>query len=226
MALLPRSARLRRWRWDRGAAELGGWGYGWRIRKTAGFLFPDSLRHPAGAGRRVPTRESSEQAELGRSANGPSWSRKKPKTSYSSPAHQKRGTGLSSSLRRGKENSARVESSRPCRLPPAIIDGQMGQTRWAARHTTLRACLGELQLCKNSSRAADPRNFTVEQLHRGSEIPKSVWYSSRFAIITMTYRAHMSSQNKKTNPLLVFYRRHATRGLAGAGAARPRRGGL
>jgi hypothetical protein len=35
---------------------------------------------------------------------------------------------------------------------------------------SLRACLGELQLRKNSSRAADPRSSTVEQLHRGSEI--------------------------------------------------------
>jgi hypothetical protein len=34
----------------------------------------------------------------------------------------------------------------------------------------VRACLGELQLRKNSSRAADPRGSTVEQLHRGSEI--------------------------------------------------------
>jgi hypothetical protein len=33
-----------------------------------------------------------------------------------------------------------------------------------------RACLGELQLRKNSSRAADPRSSTVEQLYRGSEI--------------------------------------------------------
>jgi hypothetical protein len=64
----------------------------------------------------------------------------------------------------------------------------------------LRACLGELQLCKNNSRAADPRNFTVEQLHCGSVIPKSVWYNSRFAIITMTYRAHMSSENEKQIP--------------------------
>jgi hypothetical protein len=53
--------------------------------------------------------------------------------------------------------------------------------------TVLRACLGELQLCKNNSRAADPRIFTMEQLYRGSGIPKSVRYSSRFAIITMTY---------------------------------------
>jgi hypothetical protein len=63
--------------------------------------------------------------------------------------------------------------------------------------------LAELKLRKNSSRVAHPRNSTMERLHRGSEIPKSVWYNSRFDIITMTYMAHMSSENKKEK--ISFY---------------------
>jgi hypothetical protein len=69
----------------------------------------------------------------------------------------------------------------------------------------------------NSSRVADPRNSIMEQLHRGSEIPKSVWYSS--TIITMTYRAHMSSQEKRKNLLPNAQRR----GLPGARGASPGR---
>jgi hypothetical protein len=47
---------------------------------------------------------------------------------------------------------------------------------------------------KNSSRVADPRNSTVEQLHRGSGISQNVWYNSRFYIISMTFMAHKSGQ--------------------------------
>jgi hypothetical protein len=58
----------------------------------------------------------------------------------------------------------------------------------------VRACLGELRLRKNSSRVADPRNFTMEWLHRGAGILQNVWYSSRFRIISMTSMAHKSRQ--------------------------------
>jgi hypothetical protein len=65
---------------------------------------------------------------------------------------------------------------------------------WQTLGDALRACLAELQLCKNNSGVVDQRNSTVEQLHRGSEIQKIVWYSYRFRTIPMTFRVRVSGE--------------------------------
>jgi hypothetical protein len=67
----------------------------------------------------------------------------------------------------------------------------------------LRACLAELQLCKNSFGATYPRISTMQQLHCGSEILKIVWYSSRFPTICMIFGVRMSEQQKREKILLL-----------------------
>jgi hypothetical protein len=101
----------------------------------------------------------------------------------------------------------RSKSSLRCGQPEDDVDGKafaapVWRSSYGSLTTEFMACLGELQLCKNSSRAADPRSSIVEQLHRGSQILESVWYSSNVVPMSLTSGPARQKEKKEKLHLL------------------------
>jgi hypothetical protein len=83
----------------------------------------------------------------------------------------------------------------------------------------VKGVFGRAPTLKNSSRAADPRSSIVEQLHRGSQILESVWYSSN--VVPMSLTLGPAHQKEKKRKIAFSVLRNGGRVETGAARRRP-----